>query len=149
MKKIFLIKESTFKNAFPDQINDIIRLVLKVWGRSKYFYLFKNNIELLPLIANLVNYSAKMNDAWYEDKYILVDFLLERHSFCWISDNKNIAYFETPYGQITFHIHHMEIDFDEILPHTISNQDREWSKQELQWNDKAIELIDQAIEDSL
>lgn len=79
MKKVFTPDESLFK--FLQEINRIIFNTLKYGGYSKYFNLFKDNIELLPLIANLINYYAKADhEDWYEYKNILLKYMLDKHS---------------------------------------------------------------------
>ena len=91
---------------FPSQVNNIILKILKAVGKSKFYYLFKNNPETLPLIANVVNKLAKEDSAnWYDYKPLLVGEIIKRHSKSWMKKNdpEKIVYSETPYGQISFH----------------------------------------------
>lgn len=146
MKKVFKLDESLFK--FPQEINRIIFNTLKYGGYSKYFNLFKDNIELLPLVANLINYYAKVESYdWYEYKHILLKYMLDKHSFAWLDDESHIAYFETPYGQISFHVHYIDLNYADLQTFLTSKENREWSGEEMQMNGKAIELIEQVIED--
>ena len=144
-RKIYLINESTL--IFPNHINNQILNVLKEWGFSNYFYMFKNNLELLPLIANLVNYSAKeISDEYYAIKQELLEFLIANHNWTWFDGNQEVVYFETPYGQVSFHIHYSE-NIDKKVG--ISNDGRKWSGKELQLNGAAVELIEDVIQDNL
>jgi len=66
----------------------------------------------LVLLANLVNRAAKVDDpAWYDVKSSLVLWALQVHPHCWCTieelddqTDEQVAYFETPYGQVSFHL---------------------------------------------
>lgn len=111
---------------FPSSINTIIKKILKEWSLSQYFDLIKNNIEFLPLIGNLINWSAKIIDSnYYDDKEIIISFLTQNHPRTWSDSEQGIVYSETPYGQVSFHVFNDEVD--DAKQYGISNQDREWS----------------------
>lgn len=129
------------KTIFPNDINDIIFKVLKVNNFSKYYYLFKNNIVSLPLVINLLNYSAKtIDDSFYDYKSKMIFFLIDVHNYTW--GKNGIVYSETPMGQVSFHVFNNEDRLAKFKG--LHNRNRKWSKIETQFN--APELIQNYID---
>lgn len=131
------------KPAFPKKINTIILKILRIIGKGYNYPLFKDNIHLLPLIANCINFLAKTEDYYYyEYKKILVKFLAKNYPLVWSKDG--IVYCETAYGQISFHVFNKEDE--KAKKYGINNKDRKFSGEHLQ--DQSLKLIDRAIQDS-
>lgn len=139
-------------NKFPTEINKYIEYSLQEVGRKKYAYLFKNNIEVLPLIMNLINALAKKYyeteydpDEWYEYKDDIIKYLIEYYSNHW--NDGEIIFFETPYGQISAHIFDDTQEIAKKYGMNSQGSHRKWNGANMQRN--AVSLIDDYIEDAI
>ena len=146
--RIFLLEATYAKPEFPAEINFSIKEALAVVSRSKFFHLFKDNIETLPLIANLVNALAKRyydnsqgSAYWYKKKKALLAFLVKNYNSVWADEKNNVIHAQTPFGQINFHTKRGLIK--KGLKYGISPESRTWDGKHLQR--QALRLIDEYI----
>lgn len=96
--------------------------------------------EGLALIANLVNFSAKVVDpAYYDLKPGIVNLAAEKSNHCFYDDEEGIVYIETAVGQVSFHVSSDEIEV--FNPHRTVET---WSGIATQF--RAIELIEEFLE---
>lgn len=149
MKIYITEKVKANKISFPYKINAYIRYALNEVGRRRYFHLFENNIETLPLIINLINALAKNiydtdYEDWYDVKYDLVSFLIEVHPRTWARKDDNIVFSETPYGQVSFHVGEETVEKGRKFG--VSSDGKEWDGKKVQYN--ALDLIDDYINDA-
>lgn len=108
--------------------------LLAYWGIAPERDLFHG--EGIALLANLVNYSAKvLSYEWYDYKAELVQEALECTNHSWL--NNGIAYIETCVGQVSFHV----FPEDEIMD--TGRQPKPWSQIETQFY--AVELIQEYL----
>jgi len=96
--------------------------------------------EGLALIANLVNFSAKViNERYYDLKPQIVNEAAAKSNHSFYDDDQGIVYIETAVGQVSFH---MFEDEGEVF-NPLRTVER-WSGKETQF--RAIELIEEFLE---
>jgi hypothetical protein len=98
-----------FKHSrkFPPEINSIFEHLLRENGLTDAVPVSRDNIQMLPLLVNLLNLSAKEIDPyWYEHKPRMIMFMMGVYPSTF--ESNGVVYANTPFGQISFHVFNEE-----------------------------------------
>jgi zinc transporter ZupT len=91
-----------FKHSrkFPPEINSIFEHLLRENGLTDAVPVSRDNIQMLPLLVNLLNLSAKEIDPyWYEHKPRMIMFMMGVYPSTF--ESNGVVYANTPFGQIS------------------------------------------------
>lgn len=81
----------------------------------------------LVILAFLINQAAKMIDyEWYDYKEDAIRLAASENIACWSDSHQGIVYFETVFGQFSFHVFE-DFDFN-LVPDRANNPAYQWSK---------------------
>ena len=134
-----LRKETQLENyskssSVPKEVSNSATEVLKI--NFKSYLDLSNDINALPLIANIANMYAKtIDNTYYDNKDIITQFLAKNHPGAW-SMGDGILYIETPQGQVSFHVFS---DQDTIaLKYGLDPFGRKWSEEEVQFISESL-----------
>ena len=137
------IKES-YSVKLPTYLKDEIKSLFRDYGLQRYYGFFINHVELLPLVANLMNWAAKtISYSYYDHKDSLLRYIIEHYPRSWVDKDEGVVFFETSYGQVSFHVDDATILYAEKMG--ISSEGREWDRSNTQQG--ALELIKMVIDD--
>jgi hypothetical protein len=128
---MILIIETRRGTKLPPHLTEEIKEIFMINGVGAHYKMFLDNIELLPLAANLLNSSAKkFDEKYYDYKHELLKYIITEHRYFWVDIEEGVLFFETPYGQVSFHTTQSVLDM--ALEEGVSPLHKEWDGENTQ-----------------